>query len=148
MLNINDKAPNFELKDKDGNKIKLYDFKGKNIILYFYPKDMTPGCTVEACEFRDNLAKFKDSVIIGVSIDSEESHKKFIEKNKIPFTLLCDVNKEVSEKYEVYGKKSLTEKAYFGINRTTFIIDKEMKIRYIFNKVNPKGHAEEVLQRM
>ena len=148
MLKINDKAPDFELKDKDGNKVKLSNFKGKNIVLYFYPKDMTPGCTIEACEFRDNFSKFKNSVIIGISINDEDSHKKFAIKYKIPFLLLCDIKKEVSNKYEVYGKKSLMEKKYFGINRTTFIIDKNMKIKYIFENVKPKGHAEEVLEKL
>ena len=148
MLKINDKAPDFELKDKDGNKVKLSSFKGKNIILYFYPKDMTPGCKIEACEFRDNFSRFRNSVIIGISTDNEESHRKFSDKYKLPFILLCDINKDISEKYEVYGKKSFTEKKYFGVNRTTFIIDKDMRIKYIFNRVNPKGHAEEVLEKI
>src|SRR3989344_1264255 len=148
MLNINDKAPNFELKDKNGKKVKLYYFKGKTIILYFYPKDMTPGCKIEACEFRDNFSRFRNSVIIGISTDNEESHRKFSDKYKLPFILLCDINKDISEKYEVYGKKSFTEKKYFGVNRTTFIIDKDMRIKYIFNRVNPKGHAEEVLEKI
>src|SRR3989344_6999554 len=107
MLKIGDKAPDFSLKDTDGNPVKLSDFKGKNLVLYFYPKDNTPGCTMEACSFRDNFSDYKKKgiIVFGVSKDDEKSHKKFIDKYKLPFTLLCDTTGEVCKKYDSYGKK-------------------------------------------
>ena len=144
---LNKKAPDFTLLDQDGNKNKLSDFQGKPVLLYFYPKDMTPGCTIEACQFRDRSAdiKKKGAVILGVSTDSVKSHKKFEEKEKLNFTLLADENKEVGNLYGVWGKKKFMGREYMGINRVTFLIDEKGKILKVFEKVSPKGHDEEVL---
>ena len=140
------KAPDFTALDQDGKKVKLSSFKGKkNIILYFYPKDMTPGCTTQACDFRDQQKNFKSTVILGVSIDSQERHQKFIEKHDIPFTLLADVDKKVVQKYGVWQEKKLYGKTFMGIVRSTFIIDKTGTVRKIFLKVKVKNHIEEVL---
>ena len=140
------KAPDFTALDQDGKKIKLSSFKGKkNIALYFYPKDMTPGCTTQACDFRDQQKNFKSTVILGVSIDSQERHQKFIEKHDIPFTLLADVDKKVVQKYGVWQEKKLYGKTFMGIVRSTFIIDKTGTVRKIFVKVKVKNHIEEVL---
>ena len=140
------KAPDFTSLDQDGKKVKLSSFKGKkNIALYFYPKDMTPGCTTQACDFRDQQKNFKNTVILGVSIDSQERHQKFIEKHDIPFTLLADVDKKVVQKYGVWQEKKLYGKTFMGIVRSTFIIDKTGTVRKIFLKVKVKNHVEEVL---
>jgi peroxiredoxin Q/BCP len=140
------KAPDFTALDQDGKKIKLSSFKGKkNIALYFYPKDMTPGCTTQACDFRDQQKNFKSTVILGVSIDSQERHQKFIEKHDLPFTLLADVDKKVVQKYGVWQEKKLYGKTFMGIVRSTFIIDKTGTVRKIFVKVKVKNHIEEVL---
>ena len=140
------KAPDFTALDQDGKKVKLSSFKGKkNIALYFYPKDMTPGCTTQACDFRDQQKNFKSTVILGVSIDSQERHQKFIEKHDIPFTLLADVDKKVVQKYGVWQEKKLYGKTFMGIVRSTFIIDKTGTVRKIFVKVKVKNHIEEVL---
>ena len=140
------KAPDFTALDQDGKKIKLSSFKGKkNIALYFYPKDMTPGCTTQACDFRDQQKNFKSTVILGVSIDSQERHQKFIEKHDLPFTLLADVDKKVVQKYGVWQEKKLYGKTFMGIVRSTFIIDKTGTVRKIFLKVKVKNHVEEVL---
>jgi peroxiredoxin Q/BCP len=140
------KAPDFTALDQDGKKVKLSSFKGKkNIALYFYPKDMTPGCTTQACDFRDQQKNFKSTVILGVSIDSQERHQKFIEKHDIPFTLLADVDKKVVQKYGVWQEKKLYGKTFMGIVRSTFIIDKTGTVRKIFLKVKVKNHVEEVL---
>lgn len=137
-------APDFTAIDQDGEKVSLSSFKGKkNVVLYFYPKDMTPGCTTEACDFRDN--KIKGAEIIGVSADSIERHQKFIEKYKLPFTLLSDTDKKVANLYGVWQEKSLYGKKFMGIVRSTFIIDKEGRIRKIFPKVKVKGHVEAVV---
>ena len=140
------KAPDFTAIDQDGEKVKLSSFKGKkNIALYFYPKDMTPGCTTQACDFRDQQKNFKSTVILGVSIDSQERHQKFIEKHDLPFTLLADVDKKVVQKYGVWQEKKLYGKTFMGIVRSTFIIDKTGTVRKIFVKVKVKNHIEEVL---
>ena len=140
------KALDFTALDQDGKKVKLSSFKGKkNIALYFYPKDMTPGCTTQACDFRDQQKNFKSTVILGVSIDSQERHQKFIEKHDIPFTLLADVDKKVVQKYGVWQEKKLYGKTFMGIVRSTFIIDKTGTVRKIFLKVKVKNHVEEVL---
>ena len=140
------KAPDFTALDQDGKKVKLSSFKGKkNIALYFYPKDMTPGCTTQACDFRDQQKNFKSTVILGVSIDSQERHKKFIEKHDLPFKLLADVDKKVVQKYGVWQEKKLYGKTFMGIVRSTFIIDKTGTVRKIFVKVKVKNHIEEVL---
>lgn len=146
-LEENSKAPDFTAIDQNGEKIKLSSFKGKkNIVLYFYPKDMTPGCTTEACEFRDSLPQFKGTEIIGVSADPVERHRKFIEKYELPFTLLSDSDKKVATLYGVWQEKSLYGKKFMGIVRSTFVIDKTGVIRKIFPKVKVKGHVAEVLE--
>ena len=143
------KAPDFTALDQNGEKVKLSSFKGKkNVILYFYPKDMTPGCTTQACDFRDQQKRFKATVILGVSIDSQERHQKFIEKYDLPFKLLADTDKKVVEKYGVWQKKKLYGKTFMGIVRTTFLIDKNGTVRKIFPKVKVKNHIEEVLAEL
>jgi thioredoxin-dependent peroxiredoxin len=148
MIEIGEKAPSFKLPDSNGKKVALSDFKGKKIVLYFYPKDMTSGCTKEACDFRDALPNFSKlkSVVLGVSIDSVDSHRKFTEKYNLTFTLLSDEKKEVVAKYGVWKEKSMYGKKYMGIERTTVIIDEEGKIQSIFPKVKVAGHIEEVIK--
>ncbi len=141
-------APVFSLKDHNGKTVKLSDFKDKKrVVLYFYPKDDTPGCTVEACGFRDEYKKIEseDAAIFGISPDGEASHQKFIQKFNLPFTLLCDEEKEVCQKYGVWIEKSMYGKKYWGVARTTFIIGKDGKIEKIYEKVKPEGHNQEVL---
>ncbi|MBI5217241.1 MAG: thioredoxin-dependent thiol peroxidase [Ignavibacteriae bacterium] len=147
-LKIGDKAPDFSLPDAHGNIVSLKDFKGKKLVLYFYPKDDTPGCTKESCSFRDNLArvKSKGAEIVGMSADSVKSHAKFAEKYELPFTLLSDENKEVINAYDVWQQKSFMGKKYMGIVRTTFIIDEKGKIAHIFENVKVANHTEEVLE--
>jgi len=149
-LVVGDKAPAFKLKNQDGELISLSDLKGKPVVLYFYPKDDTPGCTKEACNFRDEFPKFgkMKAEIIGISADSVESHKKFAEKYKLPFNLLSDEKKEVIEKYGVWQQKSMYGKKYMGIVRTTFIIDASGKIRNIFPKVKVDEHNKEVMEAL
>ena len=147
MVKEGNKAPDFSGKNQEGQLVKLSSFKGKkNIILYFYPKDMTPGCTTEACDFRDQYKKFKNTTILGVSIDPPERHQKFIVKYSLPFDLIADENKKIVEKYGVWQEKKLYGKTFMGIIRSTFIIDKNGVIQKIFTKVKVKGHVEEVLQ--
>jgi len=146
-----DAAPDFALNDAAGEKVKLSDFKNKkNVVLYFYPKDMTPGCTQEACDFSANLAKFnkKDAVILGLSFDSEASHQKFILKNGLKIRLLSDPDKKAANAYGVYQEKSLYGRKFMGIVRSTFVIDKKGKIKKIFPKVKVNGHWEAVLQEL
>jgi len=146
MVKEGNKAPDFSGKNQEGQLVKLSSFKGKkNIILYFYPKDMTPGCTTEACDFRDQYKKFKNTTILGVSIDPPDRHQKFIAKYSLPFDLIADENKKIVEKYGVWQKKKLYGKTFMGIIRSTFIIDKNGVIQKIFTKVKVKGHVEEVL---
>jgi len=143
------KAPDFSAADQNGQKIKLSAFKGKkNVVLYFYPKDMTPGCTTEACDFRDHFKRFKSTVILGVSADPPERHIKFIEKYGLPFTLISDPDKKVIKKYGVWQEKKLYGKTFMGIVRSTFVIDKQGVVRKIFPKVKVKSHVEEVLQAL
>ena len=146
MIEVGKKAPAFTLPDKDGEKISLKNYLGKKVVLYFYPKDMTSGCTAEACDFRDAYADFEqlDAVIIGVSKDSGKSHQKFIDKHELPFILLSDENTKVNQKYEVWKEKSMYGRKYFGTVRTTFIIDEKGKIAKIFSKVKVKNHVNEV----
>lgn len=146
MVKEGNKAPDFSGKNQEGKSVKLSSFKGKkNIILYFYPKDMTPGCTTEACDFRDQYKQFKNTTILGVSIDSPERHQKFIAKYNLPFDLIADENKKIVEKYGVWQEKKLYGKTFMGIVRSTFIIDKNGVIQKIFTKVKVNGHVEEVL---
>jgi peroxiredoxin Q/BCP len=142
------KAPEFSAKDQDGKSINLADFAGKTVVLYFYPKDDTPGCTAEACDFRDNYQGLseKDIVVLGVSVDDEKSHKKFIAKHSLPFTLLADTDKEIVSSYGVWGEKSMYGKTYMGTNRKTFIIDKEGNIAHIISKVDTKNSTAQVLE--
>lgn len=150
MLEVGKKAPDFSLLNQDEKKIALKDFIGQKVVLYFYPKDDTSGCTKEACSFSDDLPKFSkiDAVILGVSPDSVKSHKKFSEKYKLKFDLLADEEKKVIDKYGVWKEKSMYGRKYMGVERTTFIIDEKGKIKKIFNKVKVDGHNKEVLEAM
>ncbi len=144
-------APSFILKASNGEKVSLKDFKGKKqVVLYFYPKDNTPGCTKEACSFNDNLKEIekKDAVVLGVSRDSLDSHKKFITKFELSFPLLSDENEEVCKKYDVLKEKTMFGKKSMGIVRSTFIIGKNGKIKKIFRNVKVDGHTEQVLQAL
>jgi thioredoxin-dependent peroxiredoxin len=147
MLKIGRKAPNFKLPSGDGKTIGLSDFSGKKIVLYFYPKDNTSGCTKEACSFQENLAelKKKGTIVIGVSADSVGSHGKFAEKYGLTFPLISDETKEIIKAYGVWKEKSMYGRKYFGIERTTFVIDEKGIIKHIFNKVKVEGHTEQVL---
>lgn len=140
-------APTFTLPNQDGENVSLSDFKGKHVVLYFYPKDMTPGCTTEACDFRDNHESFQDldAVIIGVSPDPVERHQTFIDKHELPFLLLADADHKVAEKYGVWRLKKNFGKEYYGIERSTFIIDKEGTLQKEYRKVSVKGHVEDAL---
>ncbi len=147
-LKEGDPAPDFFLPASNGQKISLKDYRGKkSVVLYFYPKDDTPGCTKEACGFRDTIRQFEaqDTVILGVSLDDESSHKKFIQKYSLPFTLLSDVDHQMSTAYGVYKEKNMYGKTYWGIERTTFVIDKAGRIAKIFPKVKVDNHINEVL---
>jgi len=148
MLKEGDKAPDFTSKDQDGKTVKLADFKGKRVVLYFYPKDDTPGCTKEACSFRDadDVYQKKGIKVFGVSTDDEKSHQKFISKFQLPFDLLADTDKDIVEKYGVWGEKSMYGKKYMGTIRKTFLIDEKGNIAKIFDKVNVAEHADEVLE--
>lgn len=148
MLKKGDKAIDFTLKSDNDETISLSQFKGKKVVLYFYPKDNTPGCTKEACAFRDSYDDFlkKGAVVIGVSADSIKSHKNFKTKFNLPFYLLSDDEKKVIKDYNAWGEKSLYGKAFFGIIRSTFIIDENGFILEVFPKVNPENHAEEILK--
>ncbi|MBT5967980.1 MAG: thioredoxin-dependent thiol peroxidase [Nitrospina sp.] len=149
MVKEGKKAPDFSGKNQDGKPVKLSSFKTKkNIVLYFYPKDMTPGCTTEACDFKDQFKKFKNTIIIGISTDSSERHRKFIDKYNLPFELIADENKKICEKYGVWQEKKLYGKTYMGIVRSTFIIDKIGIVQKIFTKVKVKGHVDEVLESL
>lgn len=150
MLEVGKKAPDFSVLNQDEKKISLKDYIGQKVVLYFYPKDDTSGCTKEACSFSDDLPNFTkiDAVILGVSPDSVKSHKKFSEKYKLKFDLLADEEKNVIEKYDVWKEKSLYGRKYMGVERTTFIIDEKGKIKKIFNKVKVEGHNKEVLEAL
>jgi peroxiredoxin Q/BCP len=147
MLNVGDKAPQFKLNDQDGNVVQLSDFKGRKLVIYFYPKDQTPGCIKEACSFRDNIDVFKkhDIAVLGVSIDSEKSHQNFIKKQALNFPLLADVEKEMVNNYEVWGEKSMYGRIYMGTFRKTFLINESGSIDKIYDKVKVATHAEDVL---
>lgn len=147
ILNQGDKAPAFNSKDQNGNPVSLAQFIGKKVVLYFYPKDSTPGCTAEACDFRDNYQglKAKGIEVLGVSIDDEKSHQKFINKYELPFTLLADTDHSIVEAYGVWGEKSMYGKKYMGTHRTTFIIDEQSNIAHIITKVDTKNPTAQVL---
>ena len=148
MISEGQSLPKFQLSDSDGNTIKSNDLKGKKLVIYFYPKDFTPGCTIEADEFSKDYSKFqKDGIeIIGISKDDVESHKKFCNKMKIPYTLLADTETKVSKMFGVWGKKKFMGKEYMGIIRSTFLVNENGKIFKIFEKVKAKGHSKEVLE--
>ena len=149
-LKEGEKAPYFEAEDTNGKLARLSGFKGKNLVLYFYPKDDTPGCTKEACDFRDGISKIKklNAEVVGVSPDLRESHQKFAQKYSLPFTLLVDKDNKISKEYGVYGEKSFMGKSYMGIIRSTFIINKQGIIKKIFYKVNVENHLDEVLNEL
>ena len=148
QLQAGDKAPAFTSKDQNGNSISLDQFKGKKVVLYFYPKDSTPGCTAEACDFRDNYQSLgaKGIEVLGVSVDDEKSHQKFITKHNLPFTLVADIDKKIVTAYGVWGEKSMYGKTYMCTNRTTFIIDEEGKISHVIAKVDTKSPTAQVLE--
>ena len=146
-IEIGEKVPDIEMKASDGNKVRLTDYAGKHIVLYFYPKDSTPGCTTEACSFRDNQQSFADldAVILGVSPDSEESHQKFKEKHDLPFTLLVDDEHKLAESFGVWKLKKKPDREYWGNERSTFIIDKNGVVQKAFREVKVDGHTHEAL---
>ncbi|NQX42803.1 peroxiredoxin Q/BCP [Pedobacter steynii] len=141
-------APDFTAADQDGNTVSLNQFKGKKVVLYFYPKDDTPGCTAEACDFRDNYQGLiaKGIVVLGVSVDDEKSHQKFATKHSLPFTLIADTDKKIVEAYGVWGEKNMYGKKYMGTNRKTFLIDEEGNISHIITKVDTKNSTAQVLE--
>ncbi len=140
-------APDFSAETDDGTNVQLKDFAGKHVVLYFYPKDETPGCTMEACNFRDNFGQLESAgaVVLGVSLDSVQSHQKFRDKHHLPFTLLSDPQHRIAEAYGVYGQKSFLGKKYMGVDRATFLIGPDGKLAKIWPKVRPIGHAGQVL---
>jgi peroxiredoxin Q/BCP len=150
MLKEGDKAPDFTAKDDQGNTVSLKGFRGKKVVLYFYPKDNTSGCTKEACDFRDNFARIKrkDAIVLGVSPDSEKSHEKFKSKFDLTFPLLADEDKTLVNAYGVWKEKSMYGRKYMGVERTTFIIDEKGKIAKIFPKVKVNGHVDAVLEAL
>jgi thioredoxin-dependent peroxiredoxin len=149
-LKVGDPAPHFALVSDKGEQVSLKQFRGKQVVLYFYPKDNTPGCTRESCDFRDSIWQIEKAggVVLGVSLDDEASHQKFVKLYNLPFTLLCDTNAAVSKTYGVYKEKSLYGRKFWGIERTTFIIDKDGKIKQVFHKVKVDGHRDEVLEAL
>ena len=150
MIDQGTPAPDFELQSDSGETVKLSDFRGRPVVLYFYPKDNTPGCTTEACEFRDAYDVFRErgAEVLGVSPDDVRSHEKFKQKHSLPFTLLADPSHEVAEAYGVWGEKKFAGKTYMGINRSTFVIDEEGKIASAMRGIKPAGHAKEVLDAL
>jgi peroxiredoxin Q/BCP len=150
MLKVGSKAPSFSLESDEGKKINLKDFSGKKVVLYFYPKDDTPGCTREACSFTENASSLRKAgaVVLGVSADSVPSHQKFKTKYKLNFPLLSDPDRETIQKYGVWKEKNMYGKKMMGVERTTFIIDEDGKIAHIFPKVKVDGHTEKVLEKL
>jgi len=148
MLKEGSAAPNFTAKTANGETVKLKDLRGRKVVLYFYPKDDTPGCTKEACSFRDDFSAFEKNGIevLGVSPDSEASHKKFAAKYKLPFTLLADPDHAIADTYGVWGEKKFMGRTYMGVKRMTFLIDEKGKLKKVFEKVKPEEHAREVLE--
>ncbi len=150
MLQEGDKAPDFTAKDDEGNEVSLRDLRGKKVVLYFYPKDNTSGCTQEACDFRDNFARIKraGAIVLGVSPDSEKSHGKFKSKFDLTFPLLADEDKTLVNAYGVWKEKSMYGRKYMGVERTTFLIDEKGRIAKIFPKVKVAGHVDAVLEAL
>lgn len=150
MLKIGDKAPEFTGIDHNGKEMSLNQFKGKKLVLYFYPKDNTPGCTAEACDLRDNYQRFlaQGYDIVGVSKDNTKSHQKFIEKNGLPFPLISDESKEIQKKYDAWGKKKMMGREYEGTLRKTFVIDENGIIQDIIEKVKTKQHSSQILPQV
>lgn len=148
MLEVGVKAPNFKLQDKDGNEVSLSDFKNKKVVVYFYPRDNTPGCTKQACAFRDNYEEFqnKDVVVIGISKDSVKSHSNFAQKHELPFILLSDTELEAIQAYDVWQEKKLYGKVSMGVVRTTYIIDENGIIEKVYNKAKTDKNAMEILE--
>jgi peroxiredoxin Q/BCP len=147
MIKEGDVAPDFTARDGEGKTVRLSDLRGQKVVLYFYPKDDTPGCTKEACSFRDADSELAQQGIkvFGVSLDSEESHQQFASKYNLPFTLLSDTDHSVSELYGVYGEQAYGDRKFMGVARKTFLIDEEGRIRKVFDKVNVEAHADEVM---
>lgn len=147
-LKAGDKAPDFNVNDQNGNPVSLKDYAGKKVVLYFYPKDNTPGCTAESCNLRDNYQALQAAgyEVLGVSTDSEKSHQRFIEKQNLPFTLLADTEKQIHEKYGTWVEKSMYGRKYMGTARTTFLINEEGNIEEIIEKVNTKEHTSQILK--
>lgn len=147
MLEVGKKAPQFTLPDSDGSKISLKDFLGKKVVIYFYPKDNTSGCTQESCDFRDSLSNFNKlkAIVLGISKDSQNSHIKFRDKYDLNFPLLSDVETKVIQKYDVWKEKSMYGRKYMGVERSTFIIDENGKIEKIYRKVKVTGHVDQIL---
>jgi peroxiredoxin Q/BCP len=148
VIKEGDAAPDFESRDADGNNVRLSDLRGQKVVLYFYPKDDTPGCTKQACSLRDGHAELqrRGIKVIGVSLDDERSHRKFAEKYGLPFTLLADTDHSVADAFGVYGEKQFAGRKYMGVSRTTFLIDEEGRVRKVLDKVNVEEHADEVLK--
>ncbi len=149
-LKEGDKAPDIKAKNQQGETVSLSDFRGQKVILYFYPKDDTPGCTKQACNLRDNHASLQDKgfVVLGVSIDDEKSHQKFIDKYDLPFDLLVDEDKKIVNDYNVFGEKKFMGKTYEGTHRVTFVIDEDGKIEKIFTKVKTDDHTDQILKTL
>lgn len=147
-LQAGDKAPDFEVNDQDGSPVKLSDYQGKKVVLYFYPKDNTPGCTAESCNLRDNYSELQNAgyEILGVSTDTEKSHLKFIEKQSLPFKLLADTEKQIHEKYGTWVEKQMYGRKYMGTARHTFLIDEKGTIERIIEKVKTKDHTAQILK--
>lgn len=148
MLKLNESAPDFSLPDQDGKLHKLSDYRGKFVLIYFYPKDDTPGCTKEACSFRDNLPQFGNigTAIIGISTDTVLSHKKFVQKYKLPFTILADTDKKIVKQYGVWQPKKFMGREFLGTVRSTFLVNPKGKIVKMYEKVNPSTHVQEVIK--
>jgi thioredoxin-dependent peroxiredoxin len=148
MIKEGDAAPDFEARDAEGNNVRLSELRGQKVVVYFYPKDDTPGCTKEACSFRDSFAEFgrRGIKLLGVSTDDEKSHRKFAEKYSLPFTLLADTDHAVADAFGVYGEKQFAGRKYMGVSRATFLIDEGGRVRKVFDKVKVDEHADEVLK--
>jgi len=147
MIKEGDTAPDFSTRDAQGSPVKLSDYRGQNVVLYFYPKDDTPGCTKQACSFRDANTTYEQEGIkvLGVSLDDEQSHQAFAQKFNLPFTLLADTEHSVADAYGVYGEQTYGDKKFMGVARKTFLIDEEGRIKKVFDKVNVEAHADDVL---